>query len=450
MLAGNNGILTRAGEAKNNTEKAQIQEEIQLAWNGVQIGGITERWDNEIKRSELENELKKLDKNTTVSLSNSNMKVIYKGYKTTINISDESILPIKKVLSISGLYDENDNLIKSWKQLKDENIIRVTEGELSFIDEYKDLLIEITSSSDYAEISRLLGMTLSEPTTDEEMEEWYQEYQDKMEKLGDEYNQYVENRNKYFESKRLIVDKEINKIGDYGMLDMKFSSIEMPSVTTVSERAFAGVNIDYIELPSVTTVGDWAFSGCITNNIELPNVTTIGNHAFNSCGAANIELPSAINVGDNVFSYCYNLTSLNLPNAITIGNFYLGDCNKLKSINLSKATITEEKLFQCCGNIEDPETGDYYCGLESLEYIYMPNTDGAMYEDSLYKGRCSFNGCVNLKTIEIPSSVTEDIHFELCDCKSLKEIRIHKPKDSISVTIGGYGVPDSVKIEWIE
>ncbi len=44
MLSGNNGILKKSREAKSETIKGEIKDEIGLAWNRIQVDGTTEEW----------------------------------------------------------------------------------------------------------------------------------------------------------------------------------------------------------------------------------------------------------------------------------------------------------------------------------------------------------------------------------------------------------------------
>ena len=97
MLTGDNGILKKAGEAKENNERAQIKEEIVLAWNGVQTNGIPNRWNNETKTEALQTELQKEDSSATATLNEQNINVQYKGYETTINVMNGSITELAKV-----------------------------------------------------------------------------------------------------------------------------------------------------------------------------------------------------------------------------------------------------------------------------------------------------------------------------------------------------------------
>ena len=92
------GILTRAGQAKKITDESQIKEEIQLAWNGVQVDGITKGWDNITKAEALNTELLKEDLNASASWNDTNnvIDVRYKGYTTTITPNTGAITEIAK------------------------------------------------------------------------------------------------------------------------------------------------------------------------------------------------------------------------------------------------------------------------------------------------------------------------------------------------------------------
>ncbi len=93
LILGNNGIITKARDAKKNENEAQTREKIQIAWDGVQIEGIPKGWDNETKTEALENELKKSDNNAKADLVETDIiKVKYKGYESTIDTKDGNII----------------------------------------------------------------------------------------------------------------------------------------------------------------------------------------------------------------------------------------------------------------------------------------------------------------------------------------------------------------------
>ena len=121
MLTGDNNILNKAGDAKDITGVTRIQEEIKLAWNGVQIEGIPNGWTNENKRKALEDELKKEDKNATATLTEPNIKVTYKGYETTIDISNGSMTDLAKKGSDSN--SGSDEINWEEKNEQQQNIL---------------------------------------------------------------------------------------------------------------------------------------------------------------------------------------------------------------------------------------------------------------------------------------------------------------------------------------
>ena len=94
-LTGENGILTRANDAKIKNEQAQIEEEIKLAYNAVQTDALRNNWDINQKAEALEKELQKEEENATVIAEENNLKISYKGYEMIINENGE-IENIKK------------------------------------------------------------------------------------------------------------------------------------------------------------------------------------------------------------------------------------------------------------------------------------------------------------------------------------------------------------------
>ena len=95
MLTGDNGILTRAGEAKEKTDEAQIRERIQLAYHSALIDGH-----GSYTKDTLMDELKKefsTDYDVDAS-DNANWKLIADG--------QEVIIPAGKEVTVSSLASE--------------------------------------------------------------------------------------------------------------------------------------------------------------------------------------------------------------------------------------------------------------------------------------------------------------------------------------------------------
>ena len=88
MLTGDNGILTKAREAKNNTEESQIKEKINLAYHSALTGG-----QGSYTKESLEEELEKEFENdySVDDSDNSNWILTAKGQSVTIPAGKKSI-----------------------------------------------------------------------------------------------------------------------------------------------------------------------------------------------------------------------------------------------------------------------------------------------------------------------------------------------------------------------
>lgn len=167
--------------------------------------------------------------------------------------------------------------------------------------------------------------------------------------------------------------------------------------------------------PTVTTISDWAFAYSQLTSINMPNsVTNIGIYAFRNCrNLNNINIPgSVINIGDKAFSYCENLTwitvdsnNLNyssldgvlynksqsilicypagrigafiVPNSVTSINFSaFENCTKLTSITMGSSLNTiGDSAFEYCTNLESVIIGS---GINNI-------ADGGFYSCSKLK-----------------------------------------------------------------
>ncbi len=99
-LTGENGLLTKASDAKDKTTEAEVKEDVGLAWNSVQTDGIIENWDLNKKATELQAELQKKDSSATVTVDGNNLKVSYRSYEVTINTEDGTIDLAKSSVTI--------------------------------------------------------------------------------------------------------------------------------------------------------------------------------------------------------------------------------------------------------------------------------------------------------------------------------------------------------------
>ncbi len=269
--------------------------------------------------------------------------------------------------------------------------------------------------------------------------------------------------------------KEIGEEAFYMCTDV--TSIEIPnSVTNIGALAFGGCEslTDIVIPSSVTGLGDDVFIGCIA----LESITVAsGNTVYKAIGNCLIEIStktllfgcknsvipddgSVQTIGNNAFAYCSELTAIEIPDSVTkiaYGAFIF--CENLESVLIpdSVQSISAEAFAYCSSlkSIEIPASVKYigewaFCGCSALESITVASGNPAfkavnnclidMTTKTLLFG-CknsvipdengvkkiadwAFEGCVDLKSIEIPANITEIGYSAFYDCTGLESITV--------------------------
>ena len=244
-------------------------------------------------------------------------------------------------------------------------------------------------------------------------------------------------------------------------------------VTTISERAFEKCT----DLTSVTignnvqTIGRYAFSYCekVTEFVIPKSVRNIESGAFGDCYALKeVTIPYGVEViGFHAFEYCLSLERVNIPSSvIEISSFVFDSCSALHSFYfdgtlakwnaISKASnwnayIGDHVIYCADDNIvidvqdetgekeTDGEVDDNY-GLE-----YALNKDGISYS-VIGIGQCTatdiiipekymglpvtqiqseaFEGCGNLTSVKIPTSIVKIGSSAFYGCDNLTSVHI--------------------------
>ena len=279
------------------------------------------------------------------------------------------------------------------------------------------------------------------------------------------------------------VTYKVTLIGDYAFRNCSsLTSITIPeSVTTIEDGAFYDCSsLASITIPSsVTTIREVAFSGCSSlTSITIPSsVTTIGDNAFEStpwfnnledggvyinnmlyaykgsmpenteitipegttaiCGWAfyskkmkSVNIPSSVTyIGSKAFYYCTRLTSITIPSSVTtIEGDAFRNCSSLTSITIpSSVTYIGDNAFRSTPWLNNLEDGGVY--INNMLYAYkgsMPeNTEITIPEGTTAICGEAFRYCSNLKSVNIPSSVTYIGNSAFSDCTKLTSVTIN-------------------------
>lgn len=248
--------------------------------------------------------------------------------------------------------------------------------------------------------------------------------------------------------------KEITSFGNYtfagctSLEAIDFSEATAKSITTGMFDGCTKLADVKLNAEKITSIGASAFRNCVSLVSEVPEgtpenakisafpftsltkVTSFGTSAFEGCtGITKLEtatLASAtgkITIGTAAFRGCSSLTSVTLSkNVTTINTSAFGSCAKLTTFNTDANTNFEAKnglLYKADGTI--------ICIPAGLEF---ENNTVRLGDDEKI-GAGALDGCVNLKKLVLPESITKiaDDYFQ--DAKYLEEIVISSKTESI-------------------
>ena len=239
-------------------------------------------------------------------------------------------------------------------------------------------------------------------------------------------------------------------IGPYAFANcLALESVSLPgNYVTIDESAFKGdtaIASFVWEKSSSTyanqTIGESAFEGCTNlSSITLPTtLKTINDHAFKSCTALkNVVVPEGVTfIGDAAFNGCSKLISVSLPSTLTkIDGYYSNEgafqnCNRLQNVTFAKgvsnATIGPY-AFAGCIALENVSLPGNYVTID--ENAFKGDTAIASFvwekSSSTYAnqtiGESAFEGCTNLSSITLPTTLKTINDHAFKSCTALKNV----------------------------
>lgn len=248
-------------------------------------------------------------------------------------------------------------------------------------------------------------------------------------------------------------DKAITSFGDYafaGCTSLEAIDFSKATATSITTGLFDGcTKLADVKLNTgkITSIGNYAFRNCVSLVSEVPEgtpdnakisafslssmkLTKIGTSAFEGCtGLKKVEIAALtkatgkITIGASAFRGCSSLTSVTLSkNVTTINASAFGNCAKLKSIKADGNTnfeVNNGLLYKADGTI--------ICIPAGLEFENNTVTLG----DDEKIGAGALDGCVNLKKLVLPESITKIAANYFQDAKYLEEIVISSKTESI-------------------
>lgn len=164
-------------------------------------------------------------------------------------------------------------------------------------------------------------------------------------------------------------------------------------------------------------------------SISIPEtVTDMGRYSFTQCTSLQeVTLPkNATAIPDGMFWGCTSLKTIELPSGVTeIGEYAFANCSALGDINLpsglvflGKAALMGTAIQNFTLPIGITEVSPYLLALTTkLSSV-------ALHDKLATIGECAFQGNTQLKTIDIPESVTIIEPSAFAQCPQLENITI--------------------------
>jgi type II secretory pathway pseudopilin PulG len=333
LVLNNNGVISKAKDSKNSTERGQAQDEVNLAINYLQIEDATSTLTQEDRRKILEDELRKISADSSVSISGDGFKIIHKKYEffvdEDLNVSDSE----KKFDATEWDKKAAPEDIFIWKSDDPNNAdYGVVIGYKKNVDNYTILRFP----------SRCTKVT----------NDWNVIYSDIYHDTGDDQKtirSYTKNILK------VELPDTVKELGEaaFGVSDQAafdFSSLERIELSKGLSKieAYAFYNCEklkYVKMSdNITEIGSYAFYGCkALESITIPEgVKEIGNEGFSCCeNLRNVNLQEGLEkIGTAAFKSCTNLQQINIPEGVNeIGDRCFSDCEKLQQVNLPEGLI---------------------------------------------------------------------------------------------------------------
>ena len=325
MLTGENGIITQAQEAKDDTEQARVQELVDLAVNSL-IGenmGST----NGITPQMVAEEVNEMENRNDVYAEGSEFptKIIFPEEEREVEVD------LEQKVDLSEMYE-----------------VAVDEDDIAPLDLFDYEII------DDAEVGALTLSTL--PTKNVRItgikEEYCNHYMESSNTVEDTNYEIIyegttisdtlvipyEVDGKYVESG---TEGEMYKITEVSLMapgKMYYGRVEGYSIPKIETVIYPNTVEKVIHVGWDESFLDYNASENETlKTVILPkNLKTIDSGAFLGCEIlSNITIPDSVtSIGNNTFYGCSGLTSITIPESMTsIGTSAFYDCISLKTVN---------------------------------------------------------------------------------------------------------------------
>ena len=311
-LTGDNGILTQAGNAKEATQKAEAQEEVNLALANLKIEENQRDISQDEKKKILFEELKQFypeqEPESIVSVEGEKIFIKHRGYEFNESIEFDAEVWDKTAAPENCFIWGSD-----------------TEGEEGY-----NIIIGYTEELESYTKVRI-------PSRCKRIVCW------------DDSGKNEANGRAFFSNvQKVEIPNTVVELGEYAFgnaygVTVNLKEIVIPdSVTIIGDYAFENcTNLSSITIPNtIASVGYYAFYNTAWYDKQTDGLLYIGKVLYKYKGKmpenTNIQIKEGTtSITDSAFENCTNLSSITIPEGVTsIGDAAFADCTNLSSITI--------------------------------------------------------------------------------------------------------------------
>ncbi len=283
----------------------------------------------------------------------------------------------------------------------------------------------------------------------------------------------------------IVVPEWVGNIHDKGFMNSKISKVVLSdSLVAIGSGAFQNSGITSIVIPSsIDFLANQTFLNCrLLTEVTIPaSVEQVGDEVFKGCIALeSVRIPDTVTVlGAKMFSGCTSLVEVSCSGVEMYGDECFYGCSSLESFSINPGSVMGAKMFQGCASLArvtlpdrlEAVSGNAFSNCTSLTSIDLSGVQSisgqafsgsgltqltlpaSMPYDALKAYSLSgaknlvkvvvespymvipnqcFNGCVNLKTLEVTGTVSI-ASSAFIKCSALDQFIVHSavPFDAV-------------------
>ena len=382
-LTGDNGLLTKAGEAKKASEQANLEEEVKLAL----IEGQTDKYFN--SNSNIQDKLKSIFEksygqgNIDVTKAGKNYKVKVKNTKTVYRIKSDGTVEKYEEMAPTNVYAKLDDNILRLRATNADDDYKIYADSSSIVSSLNGTKTNVTTVDIEEPIAPItcssMFMGLTNLSAIEKIENFHTENSTSLHGMFNGCSNLIGLNLSSFDTSKVTsmgdMFQNCKKISNIDLSNFDTSNVTTMTCMFYNCNSLTQIDVSHFDTKKVTKM-DSMFCNCKlpeqidVSNFDTAKVTTFGG-MFSGCRNIKYMYLSNFNTSKatiltGMFLGCENLIGVDLSSFDTsiVGNMadMFQNCKKISNIDLSSFNTSNVSNMSCM-----------FLNCNSLEKIYVSN-----------------------------------------------------------------------------